>query len=105
MNRVYLAFLVASVVFSFLLANPANAQTPRSGIVGHVTDVGGAVIQHARVELQPSATVATSDDDGNFTISGVAPGTYTLTISNVGFSIFSTRVMVQSAAPIRVDAV
>jgi len=92
-------------VLTLLFTQFVSAQTAHTGIVGHVTDVGGAVVQHARVELQPSATVATTDDDGNFTISGVAPGTYTLTISNVGFSIFSTRVTVQSAAPIRVNAV
>src|SRR5579864_479274 len=92
-------------VLTLLFTQFVSAQTAHTGIVGHVTDVGGAVVQHARVELQPSATVATTYDDGNFTISGVAPGTYTLTISNVGFSIFSTRVTVQSAAPIRVNAV
>lgn len=104
MKRVHVALLVAPLALSSLLAKPANAQTPRSGVVGHVTDVGGAVIQHARVELQPGANVATTDDDGNFTISGVAPGAYTLTISSVGFSIFTARVTVQSAEPIRVDA-
>jgi TonB-dependent receptor len=104
MKRVRLSLLAASVAFSFLLAGPTSAQTPRSGIVGHVTDAGGGVLQHARVELQPGGTVAATDDDGNFTISGVAPGSYTLTISNVGFSIFTTRVIVQNSGPIRVDA-
>jgi TonB-dependent receptor len=93
------------LLICFVLVNLGDAQTPRAGIVGHVTDVGGAIIQHARVELQPGAAVATTDDDGNFTFSGIAPGTYTLTISNVGFSIFTSRVDVQGSTAVRVDAV
>src|SRR5215469_12041599 len=105
MNHTRQTVLFSLLVFSLLAANFGNAQAPRSGIVGHVTDAAGAVIQRARVELQPGATVASTDDDGNFTISGVVPGIYTLTISNVGFSIFSTRVTVPNSRPIRVDAV
>ena len=88
-----------------LLHNFAAAQSGRSGIVGHVNDSAGAVVQHARVELQPGGVVATTGDTGDFTISDLGPGDYTLTISYVGFSVFSSRVRVVAGEPVRVNAV
>ncbi|MCU1270021.1 MAG: TonB-dependent receptor [Acidobacteriaceae bacterium] len=88
-----------------LLHNFAAAQSGRSGIVGHVNDSAGAVVQHARVELQPGGIVATTGDTGDFTISDLAPGDYTLTVSYVGFSVFSSRVRVGAGEPVRVNAV
>ena len=99
MIRTLVTMPFSFLVFSFLMTSFAGAQTAQTGIVGHVTDAAGAVVQHARVELQPGATVATTDDDGNFTFSGIGPGTYTLTISNIGFSVFTTRVTVQGQQP------
>lgn len=104
MTRTRVLTIFPLIIFSLLLQNSA-AQTARSGIVGHVSDSAGAVIQHARVELQPSGAVSTTGDTGDFTFSDVAPGDYTLTISYVGFSIYSTRVTITSGEPVRVNAV
>jgi TonB-dependent receptor len=97
--------LFSSIALTLLVSSFVAAQTARTGIVGHVTDSAGAIIQHARVGLQPAGTVAFTDDDGNFTMSSIGPGDYTLTISYVGFSIYSSRVTVTSGQPVRVDAV
>jgi len=97
--------LVSAIVLGLLFHNSAKAQTSQGAIVGHVSDSAGAVVQRARVELQPGGIVATTDQSGDFTISGLAPGEYTLTVSYVGFSIFSNRVSLPPGNPVRVNAV
>jgi TonB-dependent receptor len=67
----------------------AGAQTARgtmSGSVsGTVRDATGAVLVGAQIVLQPGGTTAASNAQGDFYIQNVAPGKYTLTISDVGF--------------------
>jgi hypothetical protein len=48
----------------------------------------------ARVELQPQGSSAVTNGQGQFTISGVAPGQYKLSVNSVGFAPFSTDVTV-----------
>src|ERR1700686_4813999 len=96
MSRKSVLATVGSIILALSLQNLATAQTARSGIVGHVSDSAGAVVQHARVELQPGGIIVTSGDTGDFTISGLVAGDYTLSISYVGFSVFSSRVRVSS---------
>jgi TonB-dependent receptor len=105
MTRVRVLAVVCLISLGLSLHNLAAAQTGRSGIIGHVNDSAGAAVQHARVELQPGGIVATTGDTGDFTISDLAPGDYTLTISYVGFSVFSSRVRVGAGEPVRVNAV
>jgi TonB-dependent receptor len=53
---------------------------------GTVKDAAGAVLQGAQVVLQPTAVTVTSDTQGTYTIRNIKPGTYTVTISYVGFA-------------------
>jgi len=48
----------------------------------------------ARVELQPLGHTAVTDAQGQFTLSEIPPGKYTLTISYVGFKPYSKEVAV-----------
>ena len=105
MTRISVLAAVGSIIFGLSLQNLATAQTARSGIIGRVSDSAGAVVQHARVELQPGVIIATSGDTGDFTISDLIPGDYTLSVSYVGFSVFSSRVRVAAGEPVRVNAV
>jgi outer membrane receptor protein involved in Fe transport len=97
--------LLSTIILALSLHNSAEAQAGRSGIVGYVTDSAGAAVQHARVELQPGGETVITGDNGDFTISDLVPGDYRLTVSYVGFSVFSTRVTVSSGKPVRVSAV
>jgi TonB-dependent receptor len=66
-----------------------------SGVVsGAVKDTAGAVLQGAQITLQPTATTVASDAQGEFVIPNVAPGTYTVTISYVGFNNSISTVVV-----------
>ena len=91
------------VVLTVVLLTTAYGQTGRGTISGYVTDSAGAALQGARVEVQPGI-VAVTDGQGGFTISGLAPGDYTLTVKYVGFSDFSKTVTVTAGQAVRADA-
>ncbi len=62
------------------------AQTQQAALTGHVSDASMAVIQGARVVLTPGGLVTTTSDSGDFSLSGLAPGTYSITITSTGFT-------------------
>jgi len=97
------AFVRTAVAMSCFLAlgHLSVAQAPRGTIAGHVTDVTGAVLQGARVMLPVAAVSTVSDEQGNFTFNGLAPGSYDLTISFVGFSGFTSNVTVSRTSSSR----
>ncbi len=96
-------------IFSFLsifllLGFSSHAQERKGSISGHVTDVNHDGLVGARVELQPNGYAVTTDAQGAFTISDLAPGKYTLTVSYVGFKTFSKDVTIDSADVTNADA-
>src|SRR5258708_32511973 len=98
-----------SVFLMMLLVNvlwliPAQAQENKGTITGHVTDADRAVLQGARVEVQPNGRTVISDAQGQFNISDLTPGHYTLTVSYVGFSPYSTEVDVTAGQVAKLDA-
>jgi TonB-dependent receptor len=103
--RKSLCFLVVFMTFSMLALIPVAAQERKGALSGHVTDATHAVVQGARVEVEPGGQTAVSDGQGQFTISGLTPGKYTVTISAMGFAAFSTNdVAVTAGGVVNVDA-
>lgn len=96
-----LAMLLLLNVFGLVAA---QAQERKGTISGHITDTDHAVLQGARVELQPNGYKAVSDAQGQFTVSDLAPGHYKLTVSYVGFAPFSTDLDVSAGQVAKVDA-
>ncbi len=97
-------------IFSFLgmfllLGLSSQGQERKGTISGHVTDVNHDALVGARVELQPNGYAVATDAQGAFTISDLAPGKYTLTVSYVGFKPFSKDVTVASGSVANADAV
>jgi len=90
--------IVASLVIS------AAAQRGTGILSGRVTDRAGAVLQSARVEIQPGGIVTATDAQGEFSIPGLAPGEYTVQISYVGFATYSNKVTVAAGQAARTDA-
>ena len=103
-KSLYLFSLIA-LMYSTLWVLPLDAQERSGWITGSVADSGGGILPGARVELQPQGSSAVTNGQGQFTLSGVAPGQYKLSVNYVGFAPFSTDVTVASGQTARVDAV
>jgi TonB-dependent receptor len=97
---------MSAFVFNLFYVTAATAQERKGTITGHVLDASRAVLPGARVELSPTGQTTASNGQGEFTLSGVAPGHYTLTISAVGFAPFSSKdVTVNAGGVANVEAV
>ena len=94
MRRFQYSLIAIIILLNVLCLIPAGAQEGRGTISGAVKDTNGGVLVGALVELQPTGKRVVSDDQGQFRILDVTPGEYTLTVSYVGFSPFSTSVTV-----------
>ena len=97
--------LVAVLLFT---AAFASAQTFRGSILGTVTDTSGAVVSGANVKVHNTATglerTSTTSAEGNYSITELPIGTYTLTITQTGFDTSVTsNVVVDVATERRVD--
>src|SRR5260370_38125728 len=89
-------FSLIALMYSTLWVMPLDAQERSGWITGSVADSGGGILPGARVELQPQGSSAVTNGQGQFTLSGVAPGQYKLSRNYVGFAPFSTDVAVPS---------
>jgi len=96
-----IAFVLLSTVL-FLTATAA-AQAGKGSISGRVVDSGGAVLQGARIDLQPGGAVAVTNQLGEFTFSDVALGEYTITVHYIGFATSSNKVTVTAGKMARAD--
>ncbi len=97
-------FVFIVFVISLPGMRAAEAQERKRSISGHVMDVNHDALVGARVEVQPNGYAVTTDAQGAFTISDLAPSKYTLTVSYVGFKTFSKDVTIDSADVTNADA-
>src|SRR5229473_1121201 len=97
-------FVFIVFVISLPGMRAAEAQERKRSISGHVMDVNHDALVGARVEVQPNGYAVTTDAQGAFTISDLAPSKYTLTVSYVGFKTFSKDVTIDSADMTNADA-
>jgi TonB-dependent receptor len=97
---------VLALLWFLALGHPVVlAQVDKGIIAGRVTDISGAVLQGARVELPVAALSTVSGGQGEFSFSGMAPGSYKVSISYIGFSSYVGEVTVKAGEVVRVDAV
>jgi hypothetical protein len=85
------AFVLSAVfVVLGLLASSVFAQQITATLTGTVSDPNGAVVPGAIVTATSNDTgqakTATTNDDGNYTITFLPPGTYNVTIEKTGFA-------------------
>lgn len=100
-TRLFVIFLVIAVTFS---AQAARAQGGKGAVAGHVTDSSGSVLQGVEVELQPGTILAKTGQQGEYFINDLTPGTFTITITYVGFNLFTQAVNVAAGQTAIVDA-
>lgn len=68
-----------------LLAASSAFAAPNAVLRGHITDSSNHILPGATVRVEPIGTKVTSDREGNFAISDLRMGTYTVEIEYVGF--------------------
>ena len=98
-------FSVTFLLLCLLAALPGLSQTGSGVISGVVKDPAGAVLQGAKIELQPQVRPVNTDSQGSFTITSVSPGTYAVTISYVGFAPYTGSVTVPAGQTAEINAV
>lgn len=97
---------LTSLSLLMLVGVAISAQERKGSITGSVTDSTKAVVQGARVTLDPGGQTAVSDAQGLFTISGLSSGHYKVTVQANGFAVFSsTDVSLSPGGVVNVDAV
>ena len=85
---------------------PGVARAQDSMISGTVTDATGGILPGVTVEAQDaagSAQVTVTDGTGQFTFSGLAPGTYAVTFTLSGFTAPAQVVEVRGGATVALD--
>ncbi|WP_263367197.1 TonB-dependent receptor [Edaphobacter bradus] len=91
-------------ILSLLCITGASGQTGKGAVAGTITDTSQAVLPGALVELLPLGKKVVSDTQGQFKITDVAPGEYTLSVSYIGFRSLTTAVTVSSGQVTKVDS-
>jgi TonB-dependent receptor len=101
----FLLLVLVPLVLDLLCSSPAAAQARPGAISGTVTDTSQAILPGATVKVDPGNVLAVSDSQGQFTITNVVPGTYTVNVDYVGFSPSKTSVTVAAGQVARVNVV
>ena len=98
MSLLLLSFLAA------MQAAPTLAQGQKGAVSGLITDDSGAVLKGAQVTLASPVFTTVSDEQGRFYINDVAPGSYTLSVTYVGFTKFQLELSVASGQIANIEA-
>jgi TonB-dependent receptor len=80
------------------------SQSGKGTITGEVKDQAGAVLQGAKIAMQPQLRPMTTNGQGEFTLTDVPAGTYTVTVSYVGFAPYTASVTVSAGQTARFGA-
>lgn len=100
-----LKLCLTAAVCTVLWQTSSMAQSPKGAIVGTAMDASKSPLQGALVELDPVGKKAVTDTQGQFRITDVAPGSYTLSVSYVGFSPFTQNFKYDGGKTMNVNAV
>ena len=87
--------LLFGIIFIALCVGSAYGQATQANLNGTVTDISGASVPNARVEVVSQSTgfkrEVETGDIGVFSITGLPIGMYDLTISREGFKTFESK--------------
>jgi TonB-dependent receptor len=82
------------VILTALMGPSALAQNDKGAVSGHVADSSGSILQGAEVEFEPGTIVTKTGAQGEYFHNNLAPGTYTITVTYVGFALFTKAITV-----------
>lgn len=96
--------LILFCLIALLIASSCvSAQSRKGTITGQITDVSGGVLKGAKISVDPSGATAATDVSGQFILNGLDPGTYTITVTYVGFSPITKTIEVTAGQNIEAD--
>ena len=84
------------LIMMLTLVKVSYGQVESAKIVGTVADSTGRAVEYATVALLNTTKGATSDAKGNFTISGLQAGKYTVVVSAIGYQTKREVIEVQN---------
>ncbi len=96
--------LLLGLLLAALLAAPqfVRAQELTATLAGTVTDSSGAVIPNATINITENATKAVhtvqSDGSGNYVVTNLPAGAYTVSVSSAGFESFVAKSLALNVA-------
>jgi hypothetical protein len=93
-GNLYKKIILSAVLAILLPALPMSAQERKGTVSGTVKDEANGALSSALIELEPLGRKGASDSQGQFRMTDVPAGEYTLTVSYVGFASFTTSVKV-----------
>jgi TonB-dependent receptor len=93
------------LTFALLASGALFAQSTKAILEGTVKDETGAVLQGARLTLEPAAQPEVSNGQGGFFFNNLAPGNYKITVTFVGFQAFTKDVTLTAGLTTEIDAV
>ena len=101
--------VLLSCVVLFAFSIYAAGQAGTGSITGVVTDPSGAVVQGANVTATNTATgtarSVTTSDSGNYNLTSLAPGSYTVNVEKSGFpKVVLTNVRVSTSLSVPLNA-
>jgi TonB-dependent receptor len=105
MHKFLYSLFGAAILCHGLWLAPSAAQTGKGTITGTAKDSAGAALSSTLIELQPPGRKVVSDDQGQFRITDVPAGEYTLAASYLGFAPFSATVKVVAGQTLTIDPV
>jgi iron complex outermembrane receptor protein len=74
------------LIFIAIISIPSVAQSELGSISGRILNVEKIPVAGASLTFQNTGIGTTTDADGRFRMSGITPGSYILTVSNVGYT-------------------
>ncbi len=93
-NRIGLIVFLICGTFTISASSQSPKGTGSGSVTGTVKDATGAVLPGAGITLQPGSKSVVTSRQGDFLISNIAPGNYTVKVTYVGFADFASTVNV-----------
>lgn len=94
--------IIGKILLTFFLLIPAGLLFAQNNatLTGTITDTDGSPLAGANVLLVESSQGAASDQNGRFEIDNIAPGTYSLRITFVGYRTMETEIAFEAGEEI-----
>lgn len=81
-----------------LVVTAAMGQAAHGILTGTVTDAQGGVLQGAQITVDPGQVIATSNAQGQFTVTGLQDGDHTITVKYAGFETLTQQANLTSTS-------